>query len=81
MDATLHLARDSGGYTLTDRGTWLHFEDKDNLKIMVEGPEPEGTAMPRPSPAAAAFPISPGSVRLSDKPPEADIVRQCRDVP
>jgi tungstate transport system substrate-binding protein len=37
MDAALHLARATGGYTLTDRGTWLHFEDKDSLKIMVEG--------------------------------------------
>jgi tungstate transport system substrate-binding protein len=37
MDATLHKARVHGGYALSDRGTWIHLENKGNLQIMVEG--------------------------------------------
>jgi tungstate transport system substrate-binding protein len=37
MDATLHLASARDGYVLSDRGTWLHFKNKDNLQILVAG--------------------------------------------
>jgi tungstate transport system substrate-binding protein len=37
MDATLHKARVDGGYALSDRGTWIHLENKGDLQIMVEG--------------------------------------------
>jgi tungstate transport system substrate-binding protein len=37
MDATLHMASARGGYVLTDRGTWIHFRNKDNLQILVAG--------------------------------------------
>ena len=37
MDATLHMASARGGYVLSDRGTWLHFKNKDNLQILVAG--------------------------------------------
>ena len=37
MMATLYMARACGGYVLSDRGTWISFEDKGALDIMVEG--------------------------------------------
>ena len=37
MDATLHMASARGGYVLSDRGTWAHFKNKDNLQILVAG--------------------------------------------
>jgi tungstate transport system substrate-binding protein len=37
MKAALYMARTTGGYTLTDRGTWLSFKNRDDLKIMVKG--------------------------------------------
>ena len=37
MDATLHVANVKGGYVLSDRATWIHFKNKDNLQILVEG--------------------------------------------
>src|SRR5262249_33841408 len=37
MDATLHKARVHGSYTLSDRATWTHLENKGDLQIMVEG--------------------------------------------
>ena len=37
MDAALHKASMHNGYTLSDRGTWIHFKNKDNLQILVEG--------------------------------------------
>jgi len=37
MKAALREARASGGYVLSDRGTWLSLRDKGDLKIMVEG--------------------------------------------
>ena len=37
MKATLHMARASDGYVLSDRGTWISFKNKRNLQIMVEG--------------------------------------------
>jgi len=37
MKATLHVARTSGGYVLSDRGTWIYFKNKGDLEIMVEG--------------------------------------------
>jgi len=37
MKATLHMARASGGYVLSDRGTWIYFKNKGDLEIMVEG--------------------------------------------
>ena len=37
MMATLYMAYAKGGYVLSDRGTWLEFKYKDDMKIMVEG--------------------------------------------
>lgn len=37
MGATLNTAAAANGYTLTDRATWIHFKNKGNLVIAVEG--------------------------------------------
>ncbi|HEY5380253.1 MAG TPA: substrate-binding domain-containing protein [Pseudolabrys sp.] len=37
MGATLNTAAADNGYTLTDRATWIHFKNKQNLVIEVEG--------------------------------------------
>jgi tungstate transport system substrate-binding protein len=37
MGATLNTAVGKRAYTLTDRGTWLSFANKDDFKILVEG--------------------------------------------
>lgn len=37
MGATLNTASAMGGYTLSDRGTWLNFKNRGDLKILVEG--------------------------------------------
>lgn len=37
MGATLNTAAGIGGYTLADRGTWLSFKNRQDLKILVEG--------------------------------------------
>ncbi len=37
MGATLNTASASNAYTLTDRATWIHFKNKQNLEIVVEG--------------------------------------------
>jgi tungstate transport system substrate-binding protein len=37
MGATLNTAVGKRAYTLTDRGTWLGFANKDDFKILVEG--------------------------------------------
>jgi tungstate transport system substrate-binding protein len=37
MGATLYMAAARGGYVLSDRGTWSHFKNKDNLQILVSG--------------------------------------------
>ena len=37
MGATLNTAAGIGGYTLADRGTWLSFKNRADLKIVVEG--------------------------------------------
>jgi tungstate transport system substrate-binding protein len=37
MGATLNTAVGKKAYTLTDRGTWLSFANKDDFKILVEG--------------------------------------------
>jgi tungstate transport system substrate-binding protein len=39
MGNTLRVASEKGGYTLTDRGTWLALKDKEKLKLalLVEG--------------------------------------------
>jgi len=37
MGATLNTASAMDAYTLSDRGSWLSFENKGNLKILVEG--------------------------------------------
>jgi tungstate transport system substrate-binding protein len=37
MEQTLATAASRNGYTLTDRGTWLKFNNRANLKIVVEG--------------------------------------------
>jgi tungstate transport system substrate-binding protein len=39
MGATLNTASSMGAYALTDRGTWISFQNKGDLKIMVEGDE------------------------------------------
>src|SRR5499427_2140833 len=36
MEQTLASAASTNGYALTDRGTWLHFHDRGELKIVVE---------------------------------------------
>ena len=36
MGATLNLASGMGGYTLTDRATWINFQNKSDLYITVE---------------------------------------------
>ena len=37
MDETLYMASARGAYALTDRAAWLHFENKDDLQILVAG--------------------------------------------
>jgi tungstate transport system substrate-binding protein len=37
MEQTLAAAASTNGYALTDRGTWAHFRDRGELKIVVEG--------------------------------------------
>ncbi|HKF72776.1 MAG TPA: substrate-binding domain-containing protein [Stellaceae bacterium] len=37
MGATLNTAAGIGGYTLADRGTWLSFKNRADLRILVEG--------------------------------------------
>jgi tungstate transport system substrate-binding protein len=37
MGATLNTAAGIGAYTLADRGTWLSFKNRADLKILVEG--------------------------------------------
>lgn len=37
MGATLNMASALGGYTLTDRATWISFANKGDLKIVFEG--------------------------------------------
>jgi tungstate transport system substrate-binding protein len=39
MGATLNTASSMGAYALTDRGTWISFENKGDLAIQVEGDE------------------------------------------
>jgi tungstate transport system substrate-binding protein len=37
MGATLNTAQASNAYALSDRATWIHFKNKGNLEIVVEG--------------------------------------------
>ena len=37
MDATLYMASVNDGYVLSDRGTWIHFKNRGNLQILLEG--------------------------------------------
>ena len=37
MGPALNMAASSGGYVLTDRGTWLSFKNRANLTVLVEG--------------------------------------------
>ncbi|PJG60682.1 substrate-binding domain-containing protein [Aeromonas cavernicola] len=37
MGPTLTMASELGGYTLTDRGTWLAYQSKLNLAVLLEG--------------------------------------------
>lgn len=37
MGATLNTTAAMDGYTLSDRGTWLNFKNRQNLQIIVEG--------------------------------------------
>ena len=40
MGNTLLIANEKFGYTLSDRGTWLSFNKKENLKIICENKPP-----------------------------------------
>ncbi len=37
MGATLNIAVGMGAYTMTDRGTWISFKNKQNFEILLEG--------------------------------------------
>jgi tungstate transport system substrate-binding protein len=37
MGAALNTAAASGAYVLSDRGTWIHFKNKNDLQILVQG--------------------------------------------
>jgi len=37
MNETLDVALAERGYVLADRGTWVHFKNKDDLQVLVEG--------------------------------------------
>jgi tungstate transport system substrate-binding protein len=37
MGAALNIAGVANGYVLSDRGTWIHFKNKGDLQILVEG--------------------------------------------
>ena len=37
MGSTLNIAIGMGGYSLTDRGTWISFNNRGNHKVLVEG--------------------------------------------
>ncbi len=37
MGATLNLASGMGAYTITDRATWIAFQNKDGMKILSQG--------------------------------------------
>jgi tungstate transport system substrate-binding protein len=37
MGAALNTAGASNAYVLSDRGTWIHFKNKGDLQILVEG--------------------------------------------
>lgn len=37
MGPALNMAASSGSYVLTDRGTWLNFKNRADLKVLVEG--------------------------------------------
>jgi tungstate transport system substrate-binding protein len=37
MGAALNFAAASGSYVLSDRATWIHFSNKDGLRIVVQG--------------------------------------------
>ena len=37
MGPALNMASSSGAYVLTDRGTWLNFKNRGDLKVLVEG--------------------------------------------
>lgn len=39
MGPTLNIAAAMNAYTLTDRGTWLNFRNRGDLKVLVEGDE------------------------------------------
>jgi tungstate transport system substrate-binding protein len=37
MGATLNAASTTNAYTICDRGTWLSFQNRGGLKVLVEG--------------------------------------------
>jgi tungstate transport system substrate-binding protein len=37
MGSALNMASSSGSYVLADRGTWLSFKNRGDLKVLVEG--------------------------------------------
>jgi tungstate transport system substrate-binding protein len=37
MGATLNTAAAMNGYTMSDRGTWLAFRNRGDLKVLVQG--------------------------------------------
>lgn len=40
MGATLNIANGMGAYTLSDRGTWLSFKNRDDVKLLFENDPP-----------------------------------------
>ena len=39
MGATIRMAVEMNGYTLTDRATWIAFNGKEDHRILLSGPE------------------------------------------
>ena len=40
MGATLNIANGMNAYTITDRGTWLSFKNRDDLTLLFENDPP-----------------------------------------
>ena len=62
MGATLNTAGAMGGYTLSDRGSWLSFGNKGDLRILVEG----DTRLHNPYAAIVVNPERHPHVRVDD---------------
>jgi tungstate transport system substrate-binding protein len=62
MGATLRVADEKRGYTLTDRGTYLAFRDKINMEVLCEG----GKAMLNPYSIIVVNPLRHPHVRYME---------------